>query len=81
MCWLCACSSFGPVWWGDLLKLARSRSEETATLLGCCPRRCEAQNLLHVLADGHRAEDVQEDEGTLVVVFAGKIAMAQALNP
>lgn len=64
-----------------LLELAGSWSEDTAALFSCCPRWGEAEHLLDVLANGHCAQNVQEDEGTLVVVFAGKIAMAESLNP
>lgn len=64
-----------------LFKLSRSGSEEATSLLACRSRRGESQKLLNVLANGHRTQDVQEDEGTLGVVVPGQVAMTQALDP
>lgn len=64
-----------------LLELARSGSEKAAALFGCSARRRKTEHLLDVLTHGHRAQNVQENEGALVVIFAGQIAMAQALDP
>lgn len=59
-----------------LLKLSRRWSEQSSGLLAGGTRRCKAQHLLDVLPDGHRAEDVEKDEGTLGVVIAGQVSMA-----
>lgn len=64
-----------------LLELAGSRVEEATALFGGRARWRKAEQFLDVLAHRHCAQDVEEDERTLVVVFAGQIAMAEALDP
>lgn len=64
-----------------LLKLSGRRSEESSGLLAGGPRRSKAEQLLDVLTDGHRAQNVQEDERTLGVVLTGKITVGQSLDP
>lgn len=65
----------------SLLKLSRRRSKQASGLLAGSPRRGKAEQLLNVLANRHRAQDVQEDEGTLGVIVPGQVAMAEALDP
>lgn len=64
-----------------LLELARSGSEHATTLFAGGTGRSKAQHLLDVLADGHGAQDVQEDERALGVVVSGQVTVAQSLDP
>lgn len=62
-----------------LLELAWWSSEDA--LLAGGPWWRKSEDLLYVLADWHRAQDVKENEGTVLEVAALKISMGQALDP
>ena len=53
----------------------------TAGLLTGGSGGSEAQRLLDVLSDGHRAEDVEEDEAAVRHVVTEEVPVAQALHP
>ena len=53
----------------------------TAGLLAGGPRGSEAQRLLDVLSDGHRAEDVEEYKAAVRHVVAQQVPVAQTLHP
>ena len=42
--------------------------------------RRETEDLLNVLSNGHRAENVEEDKGTISHVSAGQVPMGNALK-
>jgi len=45
-----------------------------------CLGRCEAQQLLYIGSDGHRAQHVQEEERAVRVITAGQIAVRQTAD-
>lgn len=53
----------------------------TAGLLTGGSGGSEAQRLLDVLSDGHRAEDVEEDEAAVGHVVPQQVPVAQSLHP
>jgi len=65
----------------ELFELAGSGTKETYALFTGGARWSKAQKLLNVLANGHGAQNVEEDEGAVRVVIAGKIPVAQTLDP
>lgn len=62
-----------------LFELSR-RSSKDALFAGR-PRGWEAENLLNILANWHRAQDVKEDEGTFGEVGALQVTMWKSLDP
>lgn len=65
---------------GDEKLFVCHRSKEVGCLFAGCSRRSESQEFLNVLSNRHRTEDVQEDEGTIRVIFSIQISMRQSLN-
>lgn len=58
----------------------RRRTKKSTGLLGGSSRRGKAKNLLDVLPDGHGAENIEEDEGTVCGVIAQQVSMRQSLD-
>lgn len=65
----------------QLFKLARRRPKQSASLLARGTGWSKSEHFLNILSDGHRTEDVEEDERTFGVIFPGQIPVAQSLNP
>ena len=53
----------------------------TARLLARCPGWSEAQRLLDVLSDRHRAENVEEYKAAVCHVVSQQVPVAQTLHP